>query len=491
MAETAPLTFVIFGASGDLTERKLVPALYDLFRKGRLPERTNIVGFSRTPYTHEAFRDHLREGMQDIAHQTLDPAQWQRFTEHLWYSPGDSTKPDDYQRLQEFLREIEGGPANRIYYLATLPALFAYIAETLGAVGMADDREGWRRIVIEKPFGADLASATALNRALHRAFDEEQVFRMDHYLGKEPAQNILFLRFANTIFEPIWNRNYIESVQITAMEAEDVGRRGKYYDQAGILRDMFQNHLLQLLALVAMEPPATATADAVRNEKAKVFSAVRPIALPDTARGQYRGYREATGVAPESHTATFAALTLFVDNWRWRGVPFYLRSGKALAAKASGISIEMQHPPHHIFNQSPTAPNLLTLCIEPDEGIHLAFQVKQPGRMQETQTVDMNFHYRTYFGEGEIPRAYERLLLDVVHGDASLFPRSDGIELTWRIIDPVIAGWNAPDAPPLQLYEPGTFGPPAAEQLTARHGHRWRLDCGCCQVHHGEGIRTP
>jgi glucose-6-phosphate 1-dehydrogenase len=347
-------------------------------------------------------------------------------------------------------------------------------------MNMADEREGWRRVVVEKPFGSDLASAQALNHAIHAVFAEHQVYRIDHYLGKETAQNILFFRFANTIFEPVWNRRYVDHVQITVSETVDVGYRAGYYDQAGVWRDIFQNHLLQLLALVGMEPPASFDADLVRNEKAKVLSAIRPIPLEDTVSAQYQGYCDLEGVAPDSRTPTYAALRLFIANWRWQGVPFYLRSGKALAGKTTEIVIRFQCPPHVMFDlpaDHELTPNILSLCIQPDEGIHLKFQAKVPGSDQEMRSVDMDFHYRSSFG-GELPDAYERLLLDALEGDAALFARSDEIELAWRLIDPVVEGWEAPDAPPLPTYAPGGWGPAEADELLARDGHHWRLGCG-------------
>ncbi len=353
------------------------------------------------------------------------------------------------------------------------------LAGHLGDSGLADQREGWRRIVIEKPYGTDLNSARDLTRALHDVFSEEQIYRMDHYLGKETAQNILFFRFANTIFEPIWNRNYVANVQISSLETLDIGRRGPYYDQTGILRDMFQNHLLQLLTLVAMEPPASFDATAIRNEKAKVLSAIQPVALSETVRGQYRGYRDAKGVASDSQTATYAALALRIANWRWQGVPFFLRSGKALGCPSSEIVVEFQRPPHMIFNGHETAPNMISLCIQPDEGIHLRFEVKTPDQAQQMRAVDMEFHYRTYFGENGLPEAYERLLLDVMLGDQSLFPREDQIEITWRLIDPIIEGWATPQAPPLEIYERGSWGPDGAEKLLASLRAHWRLGCSC------------
>ena len=345
---------------------------------------------------------------------------------------------------------------------------------------MARESEGWRRIIVEKPYGHDLTSALSLNRAVQAVFDERQIFRIDHYLGKETAQNISFFRFGNTVFEPIWNRNYVDNVQITVAEKVDVGHRAGFYDSTGVLRDMFQNHLLQLLTLVAMEPPASFDADAVRNEKVKVLSAMRPI-LPDqvaskTVCGQYRGYGDAEGVAPRSETATYAALRLSIDNWRWQGVPFYLRSGKAMATKTSEIIIEFRCPPHVMFPLPPGTSirrNLLALRIQPDEGIHLRFEAKVPDTVTDMRPVDMEFRYAEDFGEITIPEAYERLLLDALQGDASLFTRSDGIERSWELMDPIIEGWEKPGAPPLAIYDRGSWGPAEADDLLAREGRSW------------------
>ena len=475
-----PTTIVIFGASGDLTRRKLVPALYNLQRKGRLPQETKVVGFARRPYSDSDFRDLVGEGVKQFSPNFYDQGLWNSFARSLKYFQGDLSKPDDYLNLEAYLTELEQGPADRLYYMATSPNYYQEITNCLGNACMADQSQGQRNIIIEKPFGRDLQSAKELNQSVHNVFEESQVYRIDHYLGKETAQNILFFRFANTIFEPLWNRNYISSIQITVAETVDVGHRAGYYDSSGVLRDMFQNHLLQLFTLVTMEPPASFNADALRNEKVKVLSATRPIDPIETVRAQYVGYRETEGVAPDSHTPTYAAMKLLVDNWRWQGIPFYLRSGKSLAHKVSEIAIEFMHPPHMMFDLPQDydfTPNILSLCIQPDEGTHLIFEIKVPDSLRESRSVDMDFHYEDEFGSAALPEAYERLLLDALNGDASLFARSDEIELSWNLVDPLIHAPSSPDSPELVLYQHGSWGPAEAERLLARDGHTWRIGC--------------
>ena len=473
-------SIIIFGASGDLTWRKLIPALYNNFKKGRLSDCANIIGFARRPYTDETFRVYLRDGVSQTSSETFDQAVWDKFAERVHYFQGNLEHGDDFPVLNTFLAKLENGPANRLYYLATAPEYYAPVAGYLGAANMSrpvDILDGWRRIIIEKPFGIDLESAQNLNHALHAVFDENQIYRIDHYLGKETSQNILFFRFANTIFEPVWNRRYVDNIQITVAEDLDVGHRAGYYDSAGVVRDMFQNHILQLLALVAMEPPSSFNADSIRNEKAKVLDSIRPMSLQDTVRGQYSGYSNATGVAPGSQTPTFAAFKLYIDNWRWKGVPFYLRSGKALNRKVSEIIIEFQRPPHlmfHLPSDADFTPNILSLTIQPDEGIHLRFEAKVPDSDQDMRSVDMDFLYHSSFNGALLPDAYERLLLEAIEGDASLFTRSDAIEAAWKLIDPVLQGWESSDSPELVIYRTGTWGPRSADDLLVRDKRKWR-----------------
>ncbi len=481
-----PTTIVIFGASGDLTRRKLVPALFHLYRKGRLSDGMRIVGFARKPFSDDGFRSSMREGIEKLAGGIQAEDAWNRFEQSLHYVEGDLERGDDYRKLEQFLSKSDPAGRPRLYYLATAPEHYLSTVAYLGVAGMAGQGSGRHNIIIEKPYGRDLASAKNLNAAVHSVFDERQVFRIDHYLGKETAQNFLYFRFANTIWEPVWNRRYIDHVQITVAESGDIGQRAGYYDKAGIIRDMFQNHLLQLLCLVAMEPPASFDADMLRNEKIKVLSAIRPVDTADTVRAQYEGYRNHEGVANDSQTATFAAIKLYIDNWRWKGVPFYLRSGKAMKERSSEIGVHFQSPPHVMFDLAEgqsLSSNMLSVCIQPDEGIHLQFEAKVPGSAQETKSVDMDFHYRSAFPGVSLPDAYERLLLDALKGDASLFMRGDEIETAWRIIDPILSGWEENGQPPLGSYAVGSWGPPEADGLLAKKDRHWRL--GCTEQHEG------
>ncbi|HZZ74070.1 MAG TPA: glucose-6-phosphate dehydrogenase [Pirellulales bacterium] len=477
-------TIVIFGASGDLTSRKLIPALYALFRKKRLPAETSIVGFSRTPFTDEAWREKLEATTREFAKQDFDPRVWREFAAHLFYQPGDIDQAPSFQALRARLAKIEQGPGvTRVYYLATAPQFYETAVEQLGAAGLAEESAGVRRIVIEKPFGTDLQSAQKLNAAVHQVFQEKQVYRIDHYLGKETVQNIMVLRFANTIFEPVWNRNYIDHVQITVAEEVTVGRRGDYYDRSGIMRDMFQNHLLQLLMVTAMEAPVKYHADAIRGEKVKVLEAVRRLTPKEVAwnslRGQYDGYLSEPGVEPASTTPTYAAIRLLIDNWRWQGVPFYLRSGKAMSCRTTQIVIQFRKPPHMLFNQKSNAEveaNRLVIQIQPAEGIQLLFQTKTPDAGMDMRLTDLDFKFCREF-HGEIPEAYERLLLDTLVGDASLFARADEVELAWGIIDPILQAWDQTQQPAMLTYEPGLWGPSEAIDWMYHHGNQWFDSC--------------
>ncbi len=489
-----PCAMVIYGGSGDLTRRKLVPALYNLSRKRMIPGGFTILGISRSPMKDEEYRSRLREWV-DKAEEAApsDPETWEPFSQGIYYLPANFHDAAMYARLKEVLAEYDtrrGTGGNRIFYLATAPSDYVDIIRNLGSAGMAREDSGWVRAIIEKPFGRDLASARALNREVSAVFREDQVYRIDHYLGKETVQNLLVFRFANGIFEPIWNRQYVDHVQITAAENIGVGTRGAYYEEAGALRDMIQNHMMQLLTLVAMEPPPDFAPNSVRDEKAKVLRSIRPCTPEEVGRvavrGQYgRGfvggrempaYREERGVSPNSTTETFAAIRFTIDNWRWAGVPFYVRTGKNLAKRATEIAILFRRTPHLIFRQAPTdqvESNVLALRIQPDEGITLKFEAKLPGQSMNIRPVSMDFRYGSTFGP-HLSSAYERLLLDCMVGDPTLFDRIDSVELAWSLVQPFLDRWSSTDGGPIPTYASGSWGPAEADALLARENRRWR-----------------
>jgi glucose-6-phosphate 1-dehydrogenase len=480
MTTRIPTSIVIFGASGDLTQRKLAPSFFNLFRKRKTPRELILMGYGNTAFTDDQFRQHLRGGMEQFTNLKFTDEEWTLFAASLHYHQGRYTDLADFRKLSDHLSTLENGAANRLYYMAIPPGIFPNIIDLLGITGQLHENGNWRRVIVEKPFGLNLASAQGLNQQVHKALNENQIYRIDHYLGKETVQNILFTRFANTIFEPVWNRNYIDHVQITVAEKVGVEHRAGYYDTVGVLRDMFQNHLLQLLTLVAMEPPASFNATALRNEKVKVLTAIQPMTparvADETVRAQYAGYRAEPDVKPDSVTPTYAAIRLFVNNWRWQGVPFYLRSGKNLTDKQSQIVIQFKEPPLAMFPMPPdkkTLPNLMVLSIQPDEGVHIRFEAKAPDTVAETRSVEMDFNYADSFGPTAIPEAYERLLLDAIQGDASLFTRADEVETAWGIMDPVLRAWDSDQAPPLAGYQPGTWGPAESDALLARDGRKW------------------
>jgi glucose-6-phosphate 1-dehydrogenase len=484
-----PSIIVIFGASGDLTQRKLMPALFNLTCDGLLPEHFAVLGMARSDLDDVSFRERVKKGIETHAiFGERESQAWPAFAKRLYYLQGNYDDAAAYEKLKERLGEIGGELGenpNYLHYLSTPPQTFSDIIHCLGQAGLARQADGsWRRIIVEKPFGHDLASAVKLNRQVLEVFQESQVYRIDHYLGKETVQNLLVFRFANAIFEPLWNRNYIDHVQITVAEEVGLSGRAGFYDSAGVMRDMFQNHLLQLLTLMAMEPPAELEAGSLRDEKVKVLKAVRRIRREEvgkyTVRAQYRIYRDEVGVEPNSTTATYAAVKLAVDNWRWRGVPFYLRSGKALGAKVTEVAIEFRQVPHSMFpgsSEQKFPPNILSLCLQPNEGMHLRYETKKPGAGMRTGSVDMSFHYKRDFGQHALPDAYERLLLDALNGDASLFTRGDEVELAWGIIDSILEGWESEYAPPLVFYESGTSGPVKADEFINADGRQWHYEC--------------
>lgn len=487
-----PCAIVMFGASGDLAKRKLLPALYDLAVHSCLAPRFRLVGFGRTDMSDDAFQRGVNDFLPNHSPNGDPEASRRDFLKNLQYFTGQYDDPESYRRLAQQLEELNregrlGG--NRLFYLATPPSLYPHIVEQLGHAGLAKPRNGdsWVRIIVEKPFGHDRASALALNGQMLGVFDEAQIFRIDHYLGKETVQNLLVFRFGNGIFEPLWNRNYVDSVQITAAESLGVGRRAAFYESAGALRDMVQSHVLQLTSLVAMETPANFDATSVRNEKIKVLQSIRPLrdemVQKCVVRGQYGpgtvkgkpvpGYREEPGVDPNSDTETFVALKLFIDNWRWSGVPFYLRTGKRLARSAAEIAIRFKRAPHMVFRCESAEANLLVLNIQPGEGISLSFGAKAPGSKLRITPVTMDFQYRRAFGAGS-REAYATLINDCVRGDATLFDRADSVEAAWTLVDPILDAWKSSPRPEFPNYAAGSEGPEPAFALTESDGGNWR-----------------
>jgi glucose-6-phosphate 1-dehydrogenase len=493
--ETRPPTlFVIFGAQGDLTKRKLIPALYNLAASHHLPQEFAILGVDGVPMDTNDFREKIGRDMQELSLRPIDPTIKEWLLDRLYYLSGDFRNPQTYELLQEMLTRLNteyGTQGNYLYYMATAPTFFSEIVQQLGAKGLVEYRKEFsRRIVIEKPFGHDLPSARSLNQALREVLDESQIYRIDHYLGKETVQNILVFRFANGMFEPVWNRQYIDHVQITVAETLGVEHRGAYYEKAGAIRDMVPNHLLQILAIVAMEPPNTFDPEAVRNEKVKVLRAIPPMnpidVLQATVAGQYDAgwiggrsvlpYRSEVNVSPSSLTETFAAMTLGIDSWRWEGVPFYLRTGKRLHTRVTEVVIQFKSAPLMLFRKTPVdrlTPNVLVIRLQPDEGISLSFGAKIPGPKVQVGTVNMDFQYNEYFGDAP-STGYETLLHDVMAGDATLFQRSDSVEVGWSVVDPIVKVWESLGSHAIYPYNAGTWGPPEADALLAKDGRMWK-----------------
>jgi glucose-6-phosphate 1-dehydrogenase len=488
-----PCTVVIFGAAGDLTKRKLVPALYNLKTLGLLPREFAVIGVARREKTHEQFREEQTRDIREFATARVDETLWAELREAMYYQAGELSDPAVYTQLADLLAQVtkrHGTGGNVLFYLAIPPNLFGEVVRRLGEAGLVQQEgDSWRRVIVEKPFGHDLESARALSAELATVLREDQIYRIDHYLGKETVQNILVFRFANSLFEPIWNRTYVDHVQLTVAETVGVEERGNYYDTAGVLRDMIQNHMFQLLSLVAMEPPISFAADAVRDEKVKVLQAIRPMKpeeiLARTVRGQYGegtiearpvpAYRREPKVSPTSTTETYAALQLFVENWRWAGVPFYLRSGKRLARRDTEIVFEFRRPPLVLLDRAAMGaidPNRLVLHIQPDEGIELQVKAKRPGPRVRIETVKLDFSYKD-FGDTTAATGYERLLHDCMMGDGTLFHRTDMVEAAWHIATPILDAWRALPAPDFPNYAAGSWGPEAAEELIGQEGRRW------------------
>jgi len=487
-----PCAFVIFGVSGDLAKRKLLPALYNLRANGLLPPSLAVIGVARREYSHQQFREIMRKEIREFATQALDENLWAAMEKSLYFCQGDFNDPATFQRLAVLLHDAEVAHATRgnvLFYLATPPENFAEIVQQVHAAGLSRAETAWRRFIIEKPFGRDLASARALNTELHRHLDESQIYRIDHYLGKETVQNIMALRFSNGFLEPVWNRRYVDHMQITVAESIGVENRGNYYETAGVVRDMLQNHMLQLMALVAMEPPISFQGEEVRNERVKVLNAIHPLEDGQldakAVRGQYgpgvtggqpaAGYRSEPRVSPDSNTETYAAVKLEVDNWRWSGVPFYLRSGKRLVRRDTEIMIQFRRPPLLLFRETDCEriePNRLILHIQPEEGINLRIHAKKPGPALHLATVNLDFNY-TDFGPTPAATGYERLIYDATTGDTTLFHREDMVDASWRIVTPLLEAWAATRAPDFPNYAAGSWGPSAADDLLARGGRGW------------------
>lgn len=491
MKSTQPHILIIFGASGDLTKRKLIPALYELHTQQLLPKKLAILGVSRTILSDQQFKDKMTEFLPSQKQATKSISE---FLEHLFYQPLSTDIPSDYSILQLRLKRLceeLSIPENYIFYLSTPPDLYHVIPQNLSIFGLNSSRNGFKRIIIEKPFGTDLESAIKLNKSLLKYFPEEQIYRIDHYLGKETVQNMLVTRFSNGIFEPIWNQNFIHHIEITSAETLGIENRGGYYDHSGAMRDMLQNHLLQLVGMVAMEPPVVIEANAIRNELLKVFQSLRPIKEDDVPRqvirGQYtkshignefnKGYREENGVDPQSRTETFVAMKFYIDNFRWAGVPFYIRTGKKLPARVTEVVIHFKNTPHHLFgNQADSAPisNQLVLRIQPDEGILLKVGMKVPGAGFRVQSVNMNFHYDE-LADTYLPSAYGRLLLDCMQGDATLYARGDTVEKAWEYVQPILNAWKNNPNIPIYSYPAGTWGPEIVDELI--ENGQWRFPC--------------
>jgi glucose-6-phosphate 1-dehydrogenase len=490
-----PLVLVIFGASGDLAKRKLIPAIYQLYKGNHLPDCFAVLGVSRTDYSDEAFRDFIFSESDHLDHDGVSKEDQERFKQSLYYLPINTSESSDYAKVKERLAELDNScstEGNYLFYLSTPPFLYSVIPAHLAAYGLNDESNGWKRLVVEKPFGYDSASAAKLNSELQQHFEEDQIYRIDHYLGKETVQNLLVTRFANGIFEPLWNRNYISHIEITSAEKLGVGSRGGYYDKSGALRDMLQNHLLQIVAHVAMEPPISADARSIRNEKLKLFQSIRPIKEEEVSkyviRGQYTrsvirgeevpGYRDAEGVPEESKTETYVAMKFFIDNWRWAGVPFFVRTGKRLPTKVTEVVINFKSPPHSPFAGEAGMVhknNQLIMRIQPNEGLAMRFGMKVPGAGFKVKDVQMDFHY-SELTHDHIPEAYERLLLDGIKGDATLYARGDSVEAAWAFVDPIIKAWENDPSIKLFGYPAGTWGPNVADEMM-EGDFTWRNPC--------------